>query len=259
MQVTPGGRWPLRSRARGHPDCVGALGNRAADAHRPRSARDDPRFRWISRGALPHPLRRSGRAGDRRAARSTLLRDAGYTAAIDGCRGIDHGAWVPLRHMYPDRDVPVAQISVQPALGTAHHLQPRRGAGAACGRRRARDRLGSRHAQPARLVCEPPRPAARSTTCRSSRSGSTSGSPRMTARRSSTIASERRRGARAHPTEEHFLPLFVAWGAAGAGARATRVLASIDGGALAMDAYRFDRARHESTLQKAVHQPLPEL
>ncbi len=47
---------------------------------------------------------------------------------------------------------------------------------------------------------------------------------------------------RAHPTEEHFLPLFVAWGAAGEGARAQRVHRSIDATALSMDAYRFDAA-----------------
>jgi 4,5-DOPA dioxygenase extradiol len=46
----------------------------------------------------------------------------------------------------------------------------------------------------------------------------------------------------AHPTEEHFLPLFVAWGAAGEGARAQRVHRSIDAAALSMDAYRFDAA-----------------
>jgi 4,5-DOPA dioxygenase extradiol len=45
---------------------------------------------------------------------------------------------------------------------------------------------------------------------------------------------------RAHPTEEHFLPLFVAWGAAGRDATPSRVYSAIEDGALSMDAYRFD-------------------
>ena len=51
-----------------------------------------------------------------------LLKDAGFTAGIDGCRGLDHGAWSPLLYMYPDADIPVVQISVQPALGPRHHV-----------------------------------------------------------------------------------------------------------------------------------------
>jgi 4,5-DOPA dioxygenase extradiol len=49
-------------------------------------------------------------------------------------------------------------------------------------------------------------------------------------------------GVRAHPTDEHFLPLFVALGAAPENYKAKRLYDGIEMGALAMDAYRFDAA-----------------
>ncbi len=46
-------------------------------------------------------------------------------------------------------------------------------------------------------------------------------------------------GVRAHPTDEHFLPLFVALGAA-VELKPERVYDAIDAGVLAMDAYVFN-------------------
>ena len=43
-----------------------------------------------------------------------------------------------------------------------------------------------------------------------------------------------------HPTDEHFLPLFVAAGAGTPGSAGRRVHASTSHGILAMDAYAFD-------------------
>ena len=166
-----------------------------------------------------------------------LLKQAGITAGIDGCRGLDHGAWVPLRWMYPDADVPVAQLAVQPARGAAHHLA----LGAALAPLRAegvlivgsghathnlRDWMAHRSAQPL------PYAEAFSTWLREA----------LVAHDTRALLDYRERApdaARAHPTEEHWLPLYVAYGAAGEGASVTRVVEGYENGALALDSFLF--------------------
>jgi 4,5-DOPA dioxygenase extradiol len=170
----------------------------------------------------------------------SLLKDAGFTAAIDGCRGLDHGAWSPLLYMYPDADIPVVQISVQPELGPQHHV--------ALGNsvRKLADEgvliIGSGH------MTHNLRDWSRGR-------GNESGAPAPYAREFQAWVFEKLKekdvqslvdyrsrtphGVRAHPTEEHFLPLFFALGAASGKSKPERVYDAIDSGVLAMDAYVF--------------------
>lgn len=167
-----------------------------------------------------------------------FLKAAGFTAAIDGCRGLDHGAWAPLLHMVPDADIPVVQVSVQTPLGARHHLA----LGRALAPLAADDVLlvGSGHM---------------THNLRDWMRGHGNGAPvpyavefqswvdaRIAGHDLDALADYRSRAphaARAHPTEEHFLPLHFALGAAQADYRPERVFAQIEGGVLAMDAYLF--------------------
>jgi 4,5-DOPA dioxygenase extradiol len=167
-----------------------------------------------------------------------LLKAAEIAAGIDGCRGLDHGAWVPLRWIYPDADVPIVQLSVQPALGPAHHvrlgqaLRPLTDEGVLI--------IGSGHTtHNLRDWMSNPR---RQEPLRYAQEFATWLAAALAARDTEALLAYRERApeaARAHPSEEHFLPLFIAWGAAEASARAERFAEGFESGALAMDSYLF--------------------
>jgi 4,5-DOPA dioxygenase extradiol len=165
-----------------------------------------------------------------------LLKDAGFTAGIDGCRGLDHGAWSPLLYMYPKHDIPVVQISVQPALGPRHHVE------LGSSLKTLSDEgvliVGSGHMthnlRDWGRGTKEPQPYAREF--------QEWVKQKLEQKDIDSLVDYRSRspqGVRAHPTDEHFLPLFFALGAAAGKKKPERVYDAIDSGVLAMDAYLF--------------------
>jgi 4,5-DOPA dioxygenase extradiol len=166
----------------------------------------------------------------------SLLAKAGIAPRIDRARGLDHGAWVPLREMYPAADIPALQLSVQPERDAAWHrrlgaaLAPLReqgvlilASGGAVHNLRALDWNGDGAAPAWAQEFDDWLAAALA-------AGDTA---RLLDWRSTAPHARQ-----AQPTTEHFVPLFVAFGAAGEGAKGERLHRGFTYGSLSMAAFK---------------------
>ena len=167
------------------------------------------------------------------------LQAAGFEVAQDKEHGLDHGAWQPLRQMFPDADVPVIPLSMQSHAGPAHAY-------------RIGQALAGLAAQNIWVV------------------GSGNVTHNLGDLRLARMQGDRTpayvqvfadwlakhlaqgdldsllnyrqhspEGVRAHPSEEHLLPLFTALGAAGPGAVPQAFHRGISDCVIAMDGYVF--------------------
>lgn len=165
-----------------------------------------------------------------------LLREAGIPAAPESEYGLDHGAWVPLKSLYPQADVKVAQLSVQPMRDARWHYR----VGEALKSLRDEGVLilgtgGSTHNLRELDMRGGPPPAW------AVAFDDWLGDALEAGRIDDLLDWETKapQAHRAHPSPEHFLPLFVALGAAGAGAKAARLHRGFSLGGLSMSAFRF--------------------
>jgi 4,5-DOPA dioxygenase extradiol len=174
-----------------------------------------------------------------------LLKASGMSASANGCRGLDHGAWVPLRHMYPDADVPVVQLSLQTQLPAAHSqrvgqlLAPLADEGVliiGSGHmtHNLREWIDSARRKQMQVQDGDAAPYVREFRDWIDRALHDDDATRIT-----RWFEEAPHARRAHPSVEHFLPLPFAFGAAGPEPDIERLDLGVDSGVLAMDAYVF--------------------
>ena len=165
-------------------------------------------------------------------------RVAEMTGAVPAEYGLDHGAWVPALLAWPEADIPIFQLSVQPYMTPAHHIALGRKLGALREEGVLVMGSGSATHNLRRLVRgqhdAPPEPWAKAFDDWLADTVEKGDAAALADYRS--VAPHARD---AHPTDEHFLPLHVAFGAAGKGARGKALHRSFTSGNLSMAAYGF--------------------
>lgn len=172
-----------------------------------------------------------------------LLNDAGLKPQKIERRGYDHGTWTPLLLAFPEADIPVVQASVDPRRDAAWHysvgraLAPLREEGVLL--------IGSGHiTHNLRALFPVMRSGAKPDSRLVEQVNAFTGwfaEKFATGDREAILEWKKRAPfpAENHPTDEHLMPIFFAYGAAGEAPRAERAHASKQLGFFAYDSYLF--------------------
>jgi 4,5-DOPA dioxygenase extradiol len=165
-----------------------------------------------------------------------LLRKTGYDVVLDDKRGLDHGAWVPLMHLLPEAQVPVIQVSMpwdldtSGALSLGSALAPMRDRGVAVvGSGSLTHNLYEFRQHDYR---EAPYAHEFAAWARD----------RVLHKDTASLVDYRRRAPhaeRAHPSEDHYLPLLVALGASSADDVPSVVEGGMTYGMISMDSFAW--------------------
>lgn len=176
------------------------------------------------------------------------LDEDGLPATLLEERGYDHGTWTPMLLAFPDADIPIVQVSIDPNRDAAYHHK----VGAALAQFGTENVLiiGSGHiTHNLRAIFSVMRGGGQGDQEMEQKVDAFTGwvSDKLADGDTgalidwTSLAPYVREN---HPTDEHLMPLFFAAGAAGEGASAVRIHASRQLGFFAFDCYRFDRAAH---------------
>lgn len=173
-----------------------------------------------------------------------LLDAAGLAPHTYEKRGYDHGTWTPMMLAFPDADIPIVQVSIDPHRDAAWHY--------AIGKALAQLReegvllIGSGHiTHNLRAYFTTVRRGAEPDPVLSGKVHDFTEwfADKIAAGDTDALLDWKDKApfqADNHPTSEHLMPIFFAYGAAGEGAKGRRVHDSVDHGFFANDSYLFD-------------------
>ena len=198
---------------------------------------------WHDFGGFPEPLYRLQYPAPGAPALAEqvlgLLQAAGVPAVPDAQRPLDHGAWVPLMHLYPNADVPVFQVSLPVWLDADGAYQYGRALAPLADEGVLIVGSGSLTHNLYEFRLGDPRAEAYAAEFAHWVRDAVLAGDHERLRCALAIAPHARR---AHPTAEHYLPLLVAAGAAAQGVPASVIEGGIVHGVLSMDSFVFGAA-----------------